>query len=115
MRVRATEALEPARQPALPVEDLIETFGQGYADVKTPLVAPGSPWENGSVESFNEELRAESLHRELFVHIPELRYAVDRWRMDYNPYRPHRSRGCMGPAAFAARCVVRHPLMGAVT
>lgn len=55
--VRATEALEPALQPALVVEDLIETFGQRYADIKTPLVAPGSPWENRSVESFNEELR----------------------------------------------------------
>ena len=34
--------------------------------VKTLFVAPGSPWENGYVESFNSKLRDELLNRELF-------------------------------------------------
>ena len=72
------------------------------AGVKTLFVAPGSPWENGYVESFNGKLRDELLNRELFLHIDELRYVVDRWRMDYNHYRPHSSLGYMAPAAFAA-------------
>ncbi|MHC5075928.1 MAG: integrase core domain-containing protein [Planctomycetota bacterium] len=57
------------------------------------------------VESFNSKLRDELLDRELFLHIDELRYVVDRWRMDYNHYRPHSSLGYMAPAAFAARCL----------
>jgi putative transposase len=69
--------------------------------VKTLYVAPGSPWENGYVESFNSKLRDELLNRELFLHIDELRYVADRWRMDYNHYRPHSSIGYMAPAAFA--------------
>ena len=73
--------------------------------VKTLFVAPGSPWENGYVESFNSKLRDELLNRELFLHIDELRYVVDRWRMDYNHYRPHSSLGYMAPAAFAATCL----------
>ena len=73
-----------------------------HAGVKTLFVAPGSPWEHGSVESFNEKLRDELLNRELFLHIDELRYVVDSWRMDYNHYRPHSSLGHMSPAAFAA-------------
>jgi transposase InsO family protein len=76
-----------------------------YAGVKTLFVAPGSPWENGYVESFNSKLRDELLDRELFLHIDELRYVVDRWRMDYNHYRPHSSLDYMAPAAFGAKCL----------
>ena len=76
-----------------------------YAGVKTLFVAPASPWENGYVESFNSKLRDELLDRELFLHIDELRYVVDRWRMDYNHYRPHSSLDYMAPAAFAAKCL----------
>ena len=73
--------------------------------VKTLYVAPGSPWENGYVESFNSRLRDELLNREIFLHIDELRYVADRWRMDYNHYRPHSSLGYMAPAAYAASCL----------
>ena len=71
--------------------------------VDTLYIAPGSPWENGYVESFNSRLRDEFLNRELFLHIDELRYVADRWRMDYNHYRPHSSLDYMSPAAFAAK------------
>jgi transposase InsO family protein len=75
------------------------------SDVETLFVAPGSPWENGYVESFNSKLRDEKLNRELFLHIDELRYVANRWRMDYNHYRPHSSLNYMAPAAFAAKCL----------
>ena len=73
--------------------------------VETLFVAPGSPWENGYVESFNSKFRDELLDRELFLHIDELRYVADRWRMNYNHYRPHSSLDYMAPAAYAARCL----------
>jgi len=73
--------------------------------VDTLFVASGSPWENGYVESFNSKLRDELLNRELFLHIDELRYVADRWRMGYNHYRPHSSLDYMAPAAFAAKCL----------
>ena len=72
---------------------------------KTMYVAPGSPWENGYVESFNSKLRDELLNRELFLHIDELRYVADRWRMDYNHYRPHSSLGDLIPVEFAESCI----------
>jgi transposase InsO family protein len=50
--------------------------------VETQFIASGSPWENGYMESFNEKLRDELLNRELFLHLDEVRYVVDRWRMD---------------------------------
>jgi transposase InsO family protein len=76
-----------------------------YANVKTLYIAPGSPWENGYVESFNGKFRDELLNRELFLSIDELRYVVNRWRMDYNHYRPHSSLDYMAPAAFAKLCL----------
>jgi hypothetical protein len=69
------------------------------------IIAPGSPWENGYIESFNSKLRDELLNRDLFLSIDELRYVADRWRMDYNHYRPHSSLDYMAPAAFAAKCL----------
>jgi len=71
-------------------------------NVKTLFIEPGSPWENGYIESFNSHLRDECLDREIFVGIEELRYVVERWRLDYNHHRPHQSLGYMTPAGFAA-------------
>jgi transposase InsO family protein len=34
-------------------------------EVKTLLIEPGSPWENGYIESFNGRLRDELLNREI--------------------------------------------------
>lgn len=73
--------------------------------VKTLFIEPGSPWENGYIESFNAHLRDELLEREIFLSMEELRYVVERWRMDYNHYRPHSSLGYMSPAAYAAACI----------
>ena len=53
----------------------------------------------------NSRLRGELLNRELFLSIDELRYVSDRWRMDYNHYRPHSSLDDMSPAAFAGVCI----------
>ncbi len=38
----------------------------GRVGVKTFFIEPGSPWENGYVESFNGKLRDEFLEREAF-------------------------------------------------
>ena len=72
--------------------------------VKTLLIAKGSPWENGYVESFNSRFRDELLDREIFTSLEDARWVVDRWRLDYNHHRPHSSLQYQTPAAFAATC-----------
>jgi len=69
--------------------------------VKTLFIEPGSPWENGYMESFNSHMRDECLDREIFVSIDELRYVTERYKLDYNHHRPHQSLGYMTPALFA--------------
>jgi len=73
--------------------------------VDTLFIGPGIPWENGYVESFNRRVRDELLDGELFLHIDEMKYIVERWRMDYNHYRLHSSLDCRATAAFAAMCL----------
>jgi transposase InsO family protein len=65
----------------------------GRVGVKTLYIEPGSPWENGYVESFNGKLRDELLERESFDTLLEAKVLVERWRQDYNTIRPHSSLG----------------------
>ena len=70
----------------------------------TLFIAPGSPWENAYIESFNSRLRDELLNLEVFIGLPEARYLANRYRDGYNNHRPHSSIGYMTPAEFAASC-----------
>jgi len=72
--------------------------------VKTLYISPGSPWENGYIESFNGKLRDDVLNREVFYSVKEAKVIVENWRLEYNNHRPHSGLGYMTPAAFAASC-----------
>jgi Transposase and inactivated derivatives, IS30 family len=69
--------------------------------VKTIFIEPGSPWENGYVESFNGKLRDELLNGELFDTLQEARTVIEAWRNDFNRHRPHSSLGYRPPAPEA--------------
>ena len=59
--------------------------------VKTAYIEPGSPWENGYIESFNGKLRDELLNGEIFDTILEAKVLIEMWRDNYNKIRPHSS------------------------
>ena len=67
-------------------------------DVRTLYIAPGSPWENGYVESFNGKLRDELLNGEIFYTLTEAKVLIERWREHYNTVRPHSALGYRPPA-----------------
>jgi putative transposase len=69
--------------------------------VKTLFIEPGSPWENGYIESFNGKLRDELLDREVFTTLMEAKVLIEQWRMDYNHTRPHSALGYRPPAPEA--------------
>ena len=58
---------------------------------RTLYIEPGSPWENGYVESFNGKLRDELLDREIFYTLREVQIPTDQYRHTYNRVRPHSS------------------------
>ena len=74
--------------------------------VQPLFITPGSPWENGYIESFNGRLRDELLNRELFETLWEVQVLVERWRQTYNRIRPHSALGYRPPApeTVAPRC-----------
>ena len=80
----------------------------GAVGAKTAPIEPGSPWENGDVESFNARLRDELLNGEIFYSLREVEIILESWRRHSNTVRPHASLGYRPPApevfipAFAA-------------
>jgi len=71
--------------------------------VKTLYIEPGSPWENGYIESFNGKLRDELLNGETFDTVLEAQVLVENWRRHYNAVRPHSSLGYRPPAPEAVQ------------
>ncbi len=73
----------------------------GKVGVKTLYIEPGSPWEDGYLESLNGKLRDELLKGEIFCKVAEARVLIERWREQYNRVRPHSAPGYRAPAPEA--------------
>jgi transposase InsO family protein len=73
----------------------------GRVGVTTLYIEPGSPWENGYIESFNGKLTDELLEGEVFDTLLEAKVLIERWRVRYNTVRPHSSLGYRPPAPEA--------------
>jgi putative transposase len=71
--------------------------------VKTLSIEPRSPWENGSVASFNGKRRDELLDREVFDTLLEATALVGFLRKASNAVRAHRSLGYRPPAPESRR------------
>ena len=94
-------------QPLLPTcygpEFIAEKVRTWIAAVgaKTAFIEPGSPWENGYVESFNARFRDELLNSEIFFSLREAQILIEQWRRHYNTVRPHSALGYRPPAPEA--------------
>ena len=80
--------------------------------IKPLFIEPGSPWENGYVESFNGKMRDELLAGEIFYSIIEARVIIEQWRWHYNQIRPHSALGYRPPtpAVFIAHSSQPQPV-----
>jgi putative transposase len=95
----------------------------GRVGVTTLYIEPGSPWENGYIESFNGKLTDELLAGEVFDTLLEAKVLIERFRVAYNTVRPHSSLGYRPPApeaivpwttALGAALLAPAPMAGAV-
>ncbi len=73
------------------------------AAIEPAFIAPGSPWQNGLVGSFNGKLRDEWLDREERFRSragaeAEAEVLIERRRQFYNERRPHSARRYQSPA-----------------
>ena len=83
--------------------------------VELLYIEPGSPWQNGVIESLNGRVRDEYLNGELFLDVTDAQVILDHARADYNANRRHSSLGYLTPAEFGALSVIeqRQALQGA--
>ncbi len=86
--------------------------------IATIYIEPGSPWQNGHIESFHNRLRDKGLNQELFLSVAETRVVIEAWRRFYNLFHPHNrfhphSRlGFQSPDDFARTMVQLEPVLG---
>ena len=94
-------------------EFVARTLQSWLADrqVKTLYIAPGSPWQNGHVESFHGSLRDECLDRELMLSVAEARVVIEDYRRYYNEVRPHGGLGYRTPAQAFVEARAGHTKM----
>ena len=71
--------------------------------IRTIYIDPGSPWQNGFVESFHGRFRDECLNREQLWSLSEARVVIEDFRQQYNTRRPHSKLHYQSPARFAAQ------------
>jgi len=75
--------------------------------IRTIYIEPGSPWQNGFVESFHGRFRDECLNREQLWTLTEARVVIEDFRIKYNQKRPHSQLGYQ--AQLATRRIYIHP------
>jgi hypothetical protein len=73
-------------------------------------IPPGTPWNNGHIESFNNRLRKECLDRNHWTSLLEARVVIEEFKDDHNHRHRHRhsSLGYLTPTEYAARCAHTH-------
>ena len=70
--------------------------------VEAGFIKPGSPWQNGHIESFFGKLRDELLNMEIFLTGKDLQSHLDDFSEFYNNRRPHSALGGLSPAIYKA-------------
>lgn len=74
-------------------------------------IPPGTPWNNGFVESFNRRLRTECLNRNHWTSLLEARVVIGDFKDEHNKRHRHSALGYLTPAEYAARCShTHHPM-----
>lgn len=76
-------------------------------NITPQYIRPGSPWQNGHVESLNASLGRELLDREHFLTIYQLQERLDEWKEEYNEERPHSACAGLPPALYARQTALK--------
>jgi putative transposase len=90
--------------------ELVSQALQRFCDGKVGLsyIPPGSPWDNGYIESFNNRLRKECLNRNHWTTLFEARVVIGDFKHEHNHRHRHSALGYRTPAEYAAACRHTH-------
>ena len=86
-------------------EFIAETLRDWCKDenIQVNICDPGSPWQNGRVESVNSRFRGERSTREVFDSMWEIRFMLEAHHNNYNHHRPHSALAYLTPVEFATK------------
>ncbi len=90
--------------------ELISQALQSFCAGKVGLsyIPPGTPWNNGYIESFNNRLRRECLNRNHWTNLTEARVVIGDFKHQHNHRHRHSALGYLTPAEYAAQCGHTH-------
>ncbi len=74
-----------------------------FNKVKLDYSRPGTPTDNPHIESLNGSFRDECLNMNWFMSLEDARDMIERWRKDYNEFRPHSALTYLTPAEIAQK------------
>ena len=92
--------------------ELISQALQRFCDGKVGLsyIPPGSPWDNGYIESFINRLRKECLNRNHWNSVLEARVVIGEFKHEHNHRHRQSALGYLTLADYAAACRhIHHP------
>jgi putative transposase len=79
-----------------------------FNGTNTVFIDPGSPWQNGWIESFNGRMRDEHLNGQLIDSLLGAQVSTEDWRIDYNNNRAYSAHGWLTPVEFVEAWFHRH-------
>ncbi|GAB03793.1 transposase InsO family protein [Gordonia amarae] len=88
------------------ISEALQQFCDGRVGIS--YIPPGTPWNNGFVESFNNRLRDECLNRNCWTSVLEARVVIADYKDDHNYRHRHSALGYQTPAEYAAGCTHTH-------
>ena len=104
-RGRPAESAADGQRPEL-VSQALQRFCDGKVGMS--YIPPGSPWDNGYIESFNNRLRKECLNRNHWNTLFEARVVIGDFKHEHNHRHRHSALGYRTPAEYAAACRHTH-------
>jgi putative transposase len=93
--------------------ELVSQALQQFCDGRVGLsyIPPGTPWNNGYIESFNNRLRKECLNRNHWTTLFEARVVIGDFKEEHNTRHRHSALSYLTPAEYAAACSHTHYTM----
>lgn len=73
------------------ISEALQTFCAGSVGIS--YIPPGTPWNNGFIESFNNRLRDECLNRNCWPTLLEARVVIEDFKDDHNHQHRHSALG----------------------
>jgi transposase InsO family protein len=91
------------------ISQALQRFCDGRVGMS--YIPPGTPWNNGHIESFNNRLRKECLNRNHWNTLLEACVVIGDFKDEHNHRHRHSSLGYRTPAEYAAVCRCTHTPM----